>query len=152
MTTYLGFNIGDSMFSGTCLIRREELTQAEFCRILQLGVVSCLNRSHPATIRGLKVRLGVDVSVPPTPPESNFNLETRFCWSRYGGCRGIPKSTNIRTKKLLGQLSFFPVTPSSSRTYLWSPSKYIPGGFFILTFLMVSDRLLSTVTLRMSWM
>lgn len=90
MTTYLGFNIEDSMFRGTCLIRREELTQAEFCRILQLGVVSCLNRSHPATIRGLKVRLGVDVSVPPTPPRIQLQPGDSILLVTL---RGLPRHT-----------------------------------------------------------
>ena len=88
---YLGFNIGDSMFDGPCLIKREELKELDARRMILGGVISCLNRSHSATLRALKNRLGINVPIPDKPKRISLEKGDSILLVTS---RGLPRHTD----------------------------------------------------------
>jgi hypothetical protein len=89
-TVYLGFNIADSMFDGPCTLKREPLTESQFKDLISRGVTSCLNKSHPATVKALKTRYGIEAEIPHIPPRINiFPGDSILIVS----LRGLPRHT-----------------------------------------------------------
>ena len=69
MKTYFGFAIANSMFVGYCNIRRRLIDAEEVQKALAgENVISCVNKSHEATIAAAKSRFGLEVPVPEAPP------------------------------------------------------------------------------------
>lgn len=68
MTTYIGLAISDTMFAGNVLLSRSEIDLEEFRYSVANGGVSCVNRSHYATINALRERFQVELDIPAEPP------------------------------------------------------------------------------------
>jgi hypothetical protein len=91
-TTYFGFAVGDSMFLGDVTIHRREIRSIEEVRkIIAAGVESCCNPSHKATIDALKVRFGIEVPIPETPPRVQLRDGDSLI---VMGVRGLPRLTD----------------------------------------------------------
>ncbi len=69
MTTFFGFGIADNMFPVDAVsIHRRTIEVEEVRRIIEEGVMPCLNPSHAETIRVMRERFGIDVPIPPKAP------------------------------------------------------------------------------------
>lgn len=92
MTTFFGFALADSMFSGTCTIKREELTVDEVRRLAESAQLTpCLNPSHQATIDAMHSRFGIEVEIPENPPRVSVGLGDSVI---VMGVRGLPRLTD----------------------------------------------------------
>lgn len=91
MKTFFGFALADSMFIGDVTIVRRALTPAEAIEVVNLGVVSCLNPSHQATIQAAKKRFGIEVDIPVTPPQVQLGAGDSLI---VMGVRGLPRLTD----------------------------------------------------------
>ena len=91
MSTYFGFALADSMFSGECQISRRNLTVDAVKELIQQGVVPCLNPSHVATIEAMKLRFGIDVPIPASPPQVALGAGDSVI---VMGVRGLPRLTD----------------------------------------------------------
>jgi hypothetical protein len=68
-THFIGFAVADSMFASSALVRKSVESVESVKALLSSGVLtSCCNASHVTTLDALKVRYGMEVPVPPTPP------------------------------------------------------------------------------------
>ena len=74
MTRYFGFALSSSMFSGDRLIRRREITLVEAKGLIDDGIVSCLNKSHEATIDAMRFKFGIDVAIPEVAPRVSLGV------------------------------------------------------------------------------
>lgn len=90
-TTYFGFALADSMFSGECTITRRTLTAEAVKELVQRGVVPCLNPSHEATIKAMQTRFGIDVPIPEKPPQVSLGNGDAVI---VMGVRGLPRLTD----------------------------------------------------------
>lgn len=90
MTTFFGFALADSMFSGDCTITRRSLA-AEEVRERAASFTPCLNPSHQATIDAMRARYGIEVLVPETPPRVVVNPGDSVV---VMGVRGLPRLTD----------------------------------------------------------
>lgn len=90
-TTYFGFALADSMFSGNSTISRRELSVDEVKSLVQQGVVSCMNPSHKATIDAMISRYGIEVPIPETPPRVAIGSGDSVV---VMGVRGLPRLTD----------------------------------------------------------
>jgi len=88
---YFGFALGDSMFVGDCDIIRQQLTVDDVKRLVKLGVESCCNPSHAATINVMKSRYGIEIEIPDTPPRVTLNPRDSVI---VMGVRGLPRLTD----------------------------------------------------------
>lgn len=91
MTTFFGFALADSMFSGDCVIERRELTVESVKELIASGVESCCNPSHAATIAAMRSRFSLDVSIPATPPRVSLRSGDAII---IMGVRGLPRLTD----------------------------------------------------------
>jgi hypothetical protein len=89
--TFFGFALADSMFSGSCTIKRRELNSVEVEILIEAGVESCLNLSHAATIAAMRERFGIDVSIPAAPPRVELRSGDSMI---VMGVRGLPRLTD----------------------------------------------------------
>lgn len=78
------------MFNGRALIQREPLTEHDLRSILSGGVISCLNKSHPATLRALKTRCKIDLPIPEFPPRISLEIGDSIVLITL---RGLPRHT-----------------------------------------------------------
>lgn len=90
-STYFGFAIADSMFSGDCTISRKTLTPNQARDMVSSGVTPCLNPSHAATISAAKNRYGIEVDIPTTPPQVKLEVGDSLL---IMGVRGLPRLTD----------------------------------------------------------
>lgn len=90
-TTFFGFALADSMFSGACTIERRPLSVEETKALVAQGVESCLNPSHQATIDAMRVRFGINVSIPASPPRVAVEVGDAVV---VMGVRGLPRLTD----------------------------------------------------------
>ncbi|MFA5188974.1 MAG: hypothetical protein WC460_06455 [Patescibacteria group bacterium] len=88
---YFGFALADSMFAGDCIIIRQQLTVDDVKRLVKLGVESCCNSSHKATIEAMKSRYGIDVPIPEKPPRVELKRRDSVI---VMGVRGLPRLTD----------------------------------------------------------
>lgn len=88
---YFGFALADSMFAGDCSIERRILSVDEVATRIAQGVTSCCNPSHEATIRAMRDRFGLSVSIPPTPPRVELRPGDSVI---VMGVRGLPRLTD----------------------------------------------------------
>jgi hypothetical protein len=91
MTAFFGFALADSMFAGDCTISRKSLTADEARVQVAAGVVSACNPSHSATIAAMRVRFGIDVAIPATPPRVSLASGDSVI---VMGVRGLPRLTD----------------------------------------------------------
>ena len=91
MKTYFGFALGESMFVGDCVIRRQVMSAEEVKMMIAGEVVSCCNPSHLATIKAAKHRFGIDVPIPEAPPRVELFLGDSII---VMGVRGLPRMTD----------------------------------------------------------
>lgn len=89
--TYFGFALADSMFNGAFTIERQPLSVDEVMTLVEQGVEPCLNPSHVATIDAMRVRFGIDVSIPETPPRVAVGVGDSVL---VMGVRGLPRLTD----------------------------------------------------------
>ena len=85
MTTYFGFAVADSMFTGDVTIVRRVFSVDEARQVLAGGVVSCCNPSHTATIAAMRARYGLTVAVPDTPPRVCLAVGDRMLGPVFNG-------------------------------------------------------------------
>lgn len=90
-TTYFGFALADSMFSGDVTITRKTLTVDVVKEMVGQGVVPCLNPSHDATIKAMRGRFGIDMPIPEKPPQVNLRAGDSVI---VMGVRGLPRLTD----------------------------------------------------------
>ncbi len=90
-TTYFGFALADSMFSGDCTITRKTMAVQEVKQLVLQGVVPCLNPSHEATIKAMRARFGIDVPIPEKPPQVCLGVGDSVV---VMGVRGLPRLTD----------------------------------------------------------
>ena len=93
MKTYFGFALADSMFSGSCIIKRRPMSVLEVKEWVVHGVESCLNPSHKATIGAMKARYGIEVTIPETPTHVSLVSGDSII---VMGVRGLPRLTDRR--------------------------------------------------------
>ena len=94
MATYFGFAIADSMFGDEdCSIRRKKISLENVKELIDEGVISCVNRSHEATIRAIARKFRIEVEVPEEPPRVSLALGDRII---VVGVRGLPRLTDRR--------------------------------------------------------
>jgi hypothetical protein len=91
MATYFGFALADSMFNGNCTIIRRVLSIEEVKERVKQGVEPCLNPSHKATIDAMKLRFGIEVPIPKTPPRVSLGSGDSVI---VMGVRGLPRLTD----------------------------------------------------------
>lgn len=91
MKKYFGFALADSMFVGNCTIIRQSLSAEEAKELISQGVESCCNPSHKATIDAARLRYGIDVSIPETPPRVSLDPGDSVI---VMGVRGLPRLTD----------------------------------------------------------
>lgn len=91
MNTYFGFALADSMFVGNVIISRMVISPEQAREIVSVGIISCLNPSHEATIRAMRSRYGIDVEIPEKPIQVQLNLLDSMI---VMGVRGLPRLTN----------------------------------------------------------
>lgn len=92
MTTYFGFALADSMFSGDCDIKRTSLQPEDVREMAEQGVLTpCLNPSHAATIAAAKERFGISIEIPETPPKVTLESGDSVI---VMGVRGLPRLTD----------------------------------------------------------
>ena len=89
-TTYFGFSMSDRMFQalGDCDAQRRVLTAQGVKKIVEAGVVSCINESHQATIDAMKSRYGIIVDVPAKPPLIDLKVGDQLV---VMGVQGLPR-------------------------------------------------------------
>ena len=90
-TTYFGFALADSMFSGECNISRKTLTVDAVRELVQKGVVPCLNPSHDATIKAMRGKFGIEVPIPEKPSQVSLGAGDSVI---VMGVRGLPRLTD----------------------------------------------------------
>lgn len=105
MKTYFGFALGDSMFSGDVVIRRQELTPEQVKLAVARGAIPCCNPSHSATIHAMQSRFGIDVVIPSEPPRVSLEPGDSVI---VMGVRGLPRMTDRHeyTHKEVAQATF----------------------------------------------
>jgi len=105
MKTFFGFALADSMFQGDCNIVRVESSSEWVKGVVDLGVESCLNPSHAATIAAMRSRFGIEVSIPETPPRVVLKTGDRMI---IMGVRGLPRLTDRHeyTEEEIAKASF----------------------------------------------
>ncbi|MEK7144538.1 MAG: hypothetical protein AAB794_01610 [Patescibacteria group bacterium] len=91
MKTYFGFALGDSMFSGDVVIRRQELTPEKVKLAVARGAIPCCNPSHSATIHAMTNRFGIEVEIPSEPPRVSLEPGDSVI---VMGVRGLPRMTD----------------------------------------------------------
>lgn len=91
MKTYFGFGIAPSMFPSNCNIRKQELSVEQAKETIAVGVVSCLNPSHKASIEVMENRFGVSVEIPPKAPSVALQNGDRLV---VLGVAGLPRLEN----------------------------------------------------------
>ena len=91
-TTFFGFALADSMLECASEIARESLAPEQAREYLaRVGVVSCLNPSHAATIAAMRERFGIEVSIPEKPPQVRLVPGDSLI---VMGVRGLPRLTD----------------------------------------------------------
>ena len=88
---YFGFALADSMFNGDCTITRRVLSVEEVKERVKQGIEPCLNPSHKATIDAMKIRFGIEVPIPETPPRVSLSFGDSVI---VMGVRGLPRLTD----------------------------------------------------------
>lgn len=88
---FFGFALADGMFNGDATISRKVLSVDEVKALIEVGVESCLNPSHSATISAMRERFGMDVAIPETPPRVSLNSGDSVI---VMGVRGLPRLTD----------------------------------------------------------
>ncbi len=92
MTTYFGFALADSMFSGDCTISRKVLDVNTVRAMAENGELTpCLNPSHAATISAMNTRFDIHVEIPEVPPRVSVNTGDSVI---VMGVRGLPRLTD----------------------------------------------------------
>ena len=92
MTTFFGFALADSMFSGDCTITRQSVEPATVRAMAEAGELTpCLNPSHRPTIDAMRSRYGIDVEVPEAPARVSLGPGDRLV---VMGVRGLPRLTD----------------------------------------------------------
>ena len=91
--TFFGFALADSMFAavGECTITRKSLTVAQVAVKVSVGVTSCCNPSHQATIDAMRAHFELHVEIPETPPRVNLARGDSVI---VMGVRGLPRLTD----------------------------------------------------------
>lgn len=91
-TTYFGFALADSMFTGDQLIHRRPIGVEEVKKLAEAGELTpCLNPSHRATIDAMRQRFGIEVEIPEVPPRVALNPGDSIV---VMGVRGLPRLTD----------------------------------------------------------
>lgn len=91
-TTFFGFALADSMFSGDCTITRKVLDVDIVRDMAKKGELTpCLNPSHAATIDAMNSRFGIHVDIPDTPPRVSVTAGDGVI---VMGVRGLPRLTD----------------------------------------------------------
>lgn len=90
---YFRFALADSMFAsvGECAIKRRVLTVEMVAEKVARGVISCCNPSHKATVSVMRVRFGLHVDIPDSPPRVNLARGDSVI---VMGVRGLPRLTD----------------------------------------------------------
>lgn len=88
MTTFFGFALADSMFSGDVVIQRHSLDVEQVRELIEAGVVPCLNPSHVATINAMEARYGLVVEIPDRAPQVSLQVGDSVI---VMGVRGLPR-------------------------------------------------------------
>lgn len=92
MTTYFGFALASSMFSGGCMIEREVITEItpEFVAECDLAI-NCCNASHAATVQAAYEKFGLSLQIPEKPPTVELEEGDTLI---VMGVKGLPRLTD----------------------------------------------------------
>lgn len=94
-TKFFGFALADSMFANIAnevVIVRKEISPEKVREMAANGELTpCLNPSHQATIEAMRLRYGIDVSIPETPPRVALQFDDSVI---VMGVRGLPRLTD----------------------------------------------------------
>lgn len=90
LKTYFGFALADSMFEDGA-IQRRTLSVDEVRVLVSVGVVSCCNPSHEATIHAMRDRFSLEVAIPERPPQVKLGNGDSII---VMGVRGLPRLTD----------------------------------------------------------
>lgn len=88
---FFGFALADSMFTGSAVIRRSDLSLNEVKKLVTEGVEPCLNPSHQSSIDAMRQKFGIDVPIPETPPRVLLGSGDAVI---VMGVRGLPRMTD----------------------------------------------------------
>ena len=131
---YFGFALADSMFSGSCDIRRRTLTADEVKAMAMAGELTpCLNPSHQATIDAMRSRFGIDVAIPETPPRVSLGVGDSVV---VMGVRGLPRLTDRHeySEEEIASATFsfseYTIVDSASAVYVVFRAAYWGEGDF----------------------
>lgn len=106
MTRYFGFAFSAAMLPrGHVTMNKRDVAPAEAVDLIEEGTVSCLNRSHQATIEAAHSRFGLVVEVPEKPPVVALTSGDQILILQV---RGLPRLTDRHeyTKAEIDSASF----------------------------------------------
>jgi hypothetical protein len=91
MTTYFGFALANSMFSGDCIISRQAMHLENSEKQEIEASVNCCNASHSATVEAAKEKFGLRLEIPEKPPTVALKQGDSII---VMGVRGLPRLTD----------------------------------------------------------
>jgi hypothetical protein len=92
MKMYFGFALASSMFQGNCTITRRKLSIDDVRNLLSTHqILSCLNKSHEASIQAMTEKFGLEVSLPDTPPKVSLEVGDSII---VMSIQGLPRLTD----------------------------------------------------------
>lgn len=94
MKIYFGFAIADGMFNEIANVSRRSLdiTDPETKKRIE-NAIPAINKFHTATVKAMKVRFGIEVNVPETPPKITLDIGDEMI---VMSVRGLPRLTENR--------------------------------------------------------
>lgn len=105
-TTFFGFAISDSMFSGDLTVSRKILSSQEAKEIIKQGVTPCLNPSHAATIAAMGEKFGISCEIPKTAPRVNMTRGDKLVLLQVGGLPRLDATRHEYTRDEIERASF----------------------------------------------
>ncbi|MEK7595468.1 MAG: hypothetical protein AAB443_02680 [Patescibacteria group bacterium] len=99
---YIGLAIADSMFPQSGSFSRRQLTVEEV-KSMAPTAVSCCNPSHANTLAALRVKHGIEVSVPEVAPKVSLGVEDKVI---VMSVRGLPRETREFTDEEISKATF----------------------------------------------
>lgn len=91
MTTYFGFALASSMFSGDVMISRQVMTFDQESKQEIQSSVNCCNASHSATVEAAEKRFGLSLDIPEKPLTVSLSSGDSLI---VMGVRGLPRLTD----------------------------------------------------------
>lgn len=105
-TTFFGFAMADSMFSGSVEVSRREVSADEVKAMLAAGYASCVNPSHVPTLEAAKSRYGLEVAVPEKAPNVSLRPGDTLVVMSVRGLPRLGADRHEYTKEEIDKASF----------------------------------------------